>query len=109
MNEKEIQDFNNYLLLERGYSENTAINYLSDISDLVDFIKESEIVPDLLHLERKKHAEFFISHLMEKDLTSKSVSRKISSIRTFYKTVLYINIINIQRYKLSYTNTSSIN
>ena len=93
MNEKEINDFKDYLLLERGYSENTAINYLSDISDLVDFIIEKKIVMDILHLEKKKHAEHFVSYLMNKGLTSKSVTRKISSIRTFYSFLLENNLV----------------
>ena len=93
MNEKELNDFKDYLLLERGYSENTAINYLSDISDLVDFINENEIVMDLLHFEKKKHAEYFVSYLMNKDLSSKSVTRKISSIRTFYTFLLENNLV----------------
>ena len=93
MNEKEIKDFNNYLLLERGYSENTVINYLSDLSDLVDYINQEQFVPDLLHLTKKKHAEFFVSYLMEKGLTSKTVSRKISSIRTFYSFLLDNNLV----------------
>ena len=63
MNEKEIEDFKNYLLLERGYSENTAINYISDITDLIDFITEHRFVRDLLHLEKKKHAEAFVGYL----------------------------------------------
>lgn len=88
MNEKEIEDFKNYLLLERGYSENTAINYISDITDLIDFITEHRFVRDLLHLEKKKHAEAFVGYLMNKGLTSKSVTRKISSIRTFYSYLL---------------------
>ena len=88
MNEKEIDDFKNYLLLERGYSNNTAINYVSDIMDLIDFITEHQFVKDLLYLEKKKHAEYFVSYLMNKNLTSKSVTRKISSIRTFYSYLL---------------------
>ena len=93
MNEKEINDFNNYLLLERGYSENTALNYLSDISDLVDYINEHKFVPDLLHFEKKKYAEYFVGYLIQKGLTSKSVSRKISSIRTFYSYLLENNLV----------------
>ena len=64
MNEKEINDFKDYLLLERGYSENTAINYLSDISDLVDFINEKKIAIDLLHFEKEKSAVLFVGYLM---------------------------------------------
>ena len=93
MNEKEINDFKDYLLLERGYSDNTVINYLSDVNDLVNFIKEEEIVPDLLSFEKKKHAEYFVGYLMGKDLSSKSVTRKISSIRTFYSFLLENNIV----------------
>ena len=84
MNEKEIKDFENYLLFERNYSNDTAINYLSDITDLIDFIEENKSVPDLLHFEKTKHAEYFVSYLKKKNLSSKSIARKISSIRTFY-------------------------
>ncbi|MBP5445128.1 MAG: tyrosine-type recombinase/integrase [Acholeplasmatales bacterium] len=93
MNEKEINDFKDYLLLERGYSENTAINYISDITDLIDFINEFEFVSDLLQLDNKMYAEYFLSYLMNKGLTSKSVARKISSIRTFYSFLLENNLV----------------
>ena len=93
MNEDVIKDFKNYLELERGYSENTSINYISDISDLVDFINEHKFVPDLLHFEKKKHAENFVGYLKGKDLTSKSIARKISSLRAFYKYLLENNLV----------------
>ena len=93
MNEKEINDFKDYLLLERGYSENTVVNYLSDVSDLVDFINEKKIVMDLLHFEKKKHAEYFVGYLVGKRLSSKSITRKISSIRTFYTFLLENNLV----------------
>ena len=95
MNEKEINDFRDYLILERGYSENTAINYLSDISDLVDFILEQKFVRDLLSLRNKMHATYFVSYLMNKGLSSKSVSRKISSIRTFYAYLLENGLVSV--------------
>ena len=95
MNEKEINDFKDYLILERGYSMNTAINYISDISDLVDFILEHKFVENLLKLEKKKHAEIFVSYLKKKGLTSKSVSRKISSIRTFYSYLLDNHLVKV--------------
>ena len=93
MNEKEINDFKDYLTLERGYSNNTAINYISDINDLVDFILEHKFVKDLLSLEKKKHAEYFVSYLKKKGLSSKSISRKISSIRTFYSYLLENHLV----------------
>ena len=93
MNEKEINDFKDYLLLERGYSENTVINYISDITDLIDCLNEYKFAMDLLHLNKKRHAENFVSYLMNKNLTSKSVTRKISSIRTFYSYLLENNLV----------------
>ena len=93
MNEDVIKEFNDYLELERGYSENTSINYISDISDLVDFINEHKIVPDLLHLERKKQADYFVSYLVNKKLEPKSIARKISSLRTFYTYLLENHLV----------------
>ncbi len=93
MNEDVIKEFKDYLELERGYSENTSINYISDISDLVDFINEHKIVPDLLHLERKKQADYFVSYLVNKRLEPKSIARKISSLRTFYTYLLENHLV----------------
>jgi len=93
MNEDVIKEFKDYLELERGYSENTSINYISDISDLVDFINEHKIVPDLLHLERKKQADYFVSYLVNKKLEPKSIARKISSLRTFYTYLLENHLV----------------
>lgn len=95
MNEKEIEDFKNYLLLERNYSNDTAINYLSDISDLVSCINERKFVPDLLHLEKQKHAEYFVSYLKNKGLSSKSIARKISSVRTFYNYLVDNHLVRL--------------
>ena len=38
-----IKDFEFYLRIERGLSENTVVNYSNDINALVDFIEESKI------------------------------------------------------------------
>ena len=95
MNEKEINDFKDYLILERGYSQNTAINYISDITDLIDFILEHKIVKDLLSFKNKVHATYFVSYLMNKGLTSKSVARKISSLRTFYSYLLDNELVTV--------------
>lgn len=95
MNEKEIEDFKNYLLLERNYSDDTAINYLSDISDLVSCLNERKFVPDLLHLEKQKHAEYFVSYLKNKGLSSKSIARKISSVRTFYNYLVDNHLVRL--------------
>ncbi len=95
MNEDVIKEFKNYLELERGYSENTSINYISDISDLVDFITEHKFTPDLLHFEKKKYAEYFVSYLKNKNLESKSIARKISSLRTFYSYLLENNLVKV--------------
>ena len=93
MNEDVIKNFKDYLELERGYSSNTSINYISDISDLVDFINEHKFTSDLLHFERKKHAEYFVSYLVNKNLEPKSIARKISSLRTFYTYLLENNMV----------------
>lgn len=79
-----IQSFYDYLLNERNYSSNTAINYLEDIKDLQDFINTEQMVPNLLYFKKEKHAEYFVGYLHNKGLSSKSIARKISSLRGFY-------------------------
>lgn len=95
MNEDVISEFKNYLILERNYSNNTAINYLVDVSDLVSFIDETKIVRDLLSLKNPKHAEYFLRSLIDKGLTNKSIARKISSLRTFYDFLIDHNLVRV--------------
>ena len=70
-------------LQTKGRSESTIIAYGKDIEQLLTFLKQEGITsPNDVTLE---NLESFKASLEKKDYTPKSISRKINSIRTFFK------------------------
>jgi len=66
-------------------SSTTIKSYSTDISQFVLFI--SDLERDLKKIT-SIHLRYFIAYLSEKNLSKKSISRKISSLRSFFKFLL---------------------
>lgn len=78
-----LKKFITYLKVERNASEYTNINYEIDIKEFFEYCNEKNI--NYLKITYKE-ARSYIGYLYdEKKNKSASISRKISSIRTFYK------------------------
>ena len=74
MNDRLINDFKNYLELERNYSNNTSLSYVKDVTLFSDFIKKNLLLVD------KKDIEKYIRSLNK---SSKTISHVISSLKSF--------------------------
>ena len=75
--------FFEYLQIEKNYSEHTIYNYLSDLYFFFVFcLKESIDIFDIDHLVLRS---YFAELNLEKKIEKKTQSRKLSSLRTFYK------------------------
>lgn len=85
MNDRLINDFKNYLELERNYSNNTSLSYVKDVTLFSDFIKK-----DLLLID-KKDIEKYIRSLNK---SSKTISHVISSLKSFYNYYMRMGNIN---------------
>ncbi len=70
-----------------GRPKNTTLAYSIDIEQLVDYL-ESNDVYSILHVQEKM-LEDFIKSLEKNSYTIKTISRKINSIKTFFK---FLNI-----------------
>lgn len=78
MNEKLINEFINYLLFEKKYSKNTVDSYNRDLKKANQYLKKD--FPKLT----KKDFQNYIQNL-SKEESSSSVSRNISTLKSFYK------------------------
>ena len=78
MNEKFIEEFIDYLRFERKYSENTISSYKRDLNKMNIYIKK-----EFTKLN-KKDIQNYIQKLSKEENTS-SVSRCISTLKSFYK------------------------
>ncbi|MGM9924142.1 MAG: tyrosine recombinase XerC [Bacillus sp. (in: firmicutes)] len=78
-----LQSFLQYLQLEKNYSDYTVEFYHNDIKEFYMFMIEQSI--EDLHTVTFFDARLFLTKLYDKDLAKKSIARKISSLRSFYK------------------------
>lgn len=83
MANKEIQSFFNYLEYEKRYSKNTIIAYGKDIDQFWNFlIKEFDL--DTWSLINHNHVRTWMVNLVESGIGQRSITRKISSLRTLF-------------------------
>lgn len=86
--------FINYLTLEKKYSPHTVSAYQNDINSFLVFIKED------LHCNDSKEVNYpmirsWIVALVDKGLNNKSINRKISSLKSYYKFLLKTKQIKV--------------
>ncbi|MEK4485167.1 tyrosine recombinase XerC [Psychrobacillus sp. FSL H8-0484] len=79
----ELHSFIAYIQLEKNYSNLTVHEYENDIKQFLIYL-EAEGVQHLNDVEYV-HARLYVTNLYDKKLARTSISRKISSIRSFYK------------------------
>ena len=75
-----IKEFTSYLLLERGLSENTIINYQLDCEKMVDFFRDTEIKP--FSITTSDLQTFIYSY--SKTHKARSQARLISGLTAFF-------------------------
>jgi tyrosine recombinase XerC len=75
-----IERFVRYLEIEKNYSSHTVLNYRLDLDDFIKFLGESPIETVDYLLLRK-----YLAILKEKKLGSRSMSRHLSALRSFFK------------------------
>ena len=86
--DKYVEDFINYLEYERNYSNNTVIAYKNNIAKFIDYINM-----DIKNVDYDAVRKY-ISYLYEQKYQAKSISRMISSLRSFFKYLKINHIIN---------------
>lgn len=86
--EKEIDRFIEYLKYQRNYSNFTCNNYKKDLNEYNSFILSNKI--NYKNMDYNKTKEYVI-YLNKKNDAKSTISRKLSSLRTFYKYLVLNN------------------
>jgi len=91
MIKSEIDNFLNYIYFEKKYSSNTLRAYKKDLNDFYQFINKNSFSSwcDI----KKKHIHEYLYFLSVKKLTSKTVSRKLASIKSLFNFLVKNNIL----------------
>jgi integrase/recombinase XerC len=82
-----IESFLKYLQFEKRASGHTVLAYQSDLTQFDTFLKTIFHETDVIHADHGMIRAWIIS-LVEQNLDSTSVNRKIACLRTFYKFLL---------------------
>ncbi len=90
-----LNDYKNYLKLEKGLSENTLESYGRDLEKLAIFYEDIEP-----HKINSEHIKQYVYCLAKFGLGARSQARMISSLKSFYKYLLLENEIEVDPTRL---------
>ncbi|MCK5824272.1 MAG: tyrosine-type recombinase/integrase [Ichthyobacteriaceae bacterium] len=89
-----VDKFFDYLQFEKRYSVHTLKAYKNDLTELEDYLivyQSDTVIVDAVFNQLRS----FIVFLSERNYTNRSINRKISSVKRFYKYLRYIEEIDV--------------
>jgi integrase/recombinase XerC len=97
--EKHLQDFLDHLKYQKRYSQHTIISYERDLKDFAAYLLKDFEESDIT-ISRPTYIRSWLASLKEgtsetPKITSKSINRKISSLRSFFKHLLRNEVIKV--------------
>ncbi|MBN2523854.1 MAG: site-specific tyrosine recombinase XerD [Bacteroidales bacterium] len=87
-----IVDFRNHLKLEKNLSQNSIEAYTHDISRMLEFIR-LKLQYNTIDSIKFEDLQAYILWLSELDVSPRTQARNVSSIKTFFKFLMYSNTI----------------
>ncbi|WP_026689396.1 site-specific tyrosine recombinase XerD [Alteribacter aurantiacus] len=85
--DKALKEYLHYLLVEKGLSSNTLEAYKRDITNYIQYLKNVEQIQDVEKVHRTNIVSFLF-YLKEKGKAATTVSRQLSSLRSFHQFML---------------------
>ena len=89
-----IQEFLNYLTFQKRYSRHTIISYENDLTGFFDFVVLQYNFLGLPEISASV-VRSWLASLKERKITSKTINRKISTLKSFFKYQLKMNKIDV--------------
>ncbi len=92
-----LSDFKNFIESEKKYSKHTVSAYVNDLEEFNKFLKINSV-----KLNEKLNYSFvrqWIVELSENGLSSRSINRKISSLKSYFNFLIAINKLNVSPLK----------
>ena len=93
-----LSDFKNFIESEKKYSKHTVSAYVNDLEEFNKFLNINRV-----KLNEKLNYSFvrqWIVELSENGLSSRSINRKISSLKSYFNFLIAINKLNVSPLKL---------
>ncbi len=81
---QQTKPFLNYLQFQKRYSQHTIISYQNDLTDFLNFIEIQYGLSSLTEI-KTIFVRSWLAGLKEKKMESRSINRKISTLKSFFK------------------------
>jgi integrase/recombinase XerC len=88
----QVQSFLDYLRFEKRYSQHTLISYQNDLEQFFGFLADQVDTP-LAEAITPSMVRSWLAELKTNNISSKSINRKISSLKSFFKFLLKEGVI----------------
>lgn len=89
-----LSQFISYLSLEKNYSKHTVKAYEYDI---IEFSHFCEVHYDIANIDKVDYSliRFWIVNLSEREINNRSINRKISSLKSYFKFLQKIGVLDL--------------
>ncbi|MBT8302383.1 MAG: site-specific tyrosine recombinase XerD [Maribacter sp.] len=82
-----LQDYNHYLKIERGLSENSIKNYLRDVEKLITYLSENDMAISPIFIDKETIQRFVYE--ISKSVSPRSQARIISGLKSFFNYMIF--------------------
>ncbi|WP_019038895.1 tyrosine-type recombinase/integrase [Psychroflexus tropicus] len=89
-----IDAFLDYLELEKKYAKHTVSSYASDLQQFQSFLLEEYGTSDFSEVNYPMIRQWIVS-FVDKGMTNKTINRKLSTLKTFFKFLLKVKAIEL--------------
>ena len=89
-----LEKFIEYLDIEKNYSKHTIIAYKTDLINFQDFLIESNYKVEIESADYK-FIRLWIVKMVNEKISNRTINRKISSLKSFYKFLVKTGTIKI--------------
>jgi integrase/recombinase XerC len=90
----QIRSFLQYLQYEKRYSQHTIISYQTDLEQFFTYLMSQYDSPPITEVTAR-YIRSWLAEMRNEKMTPKSLNRKISSLRSFFKYQLKLGLIKV--------------
>lgn len=94
MFDQQLYSFIDYLTFEKRYSVHTVTSYKNDITQFTVFLGQDQSDVNI-HEVSYQHIRTWVSHLIKNKIAARSVNRKLSSLKSFFKFLQRQKIVQV--------------
>jgi len=84
--------FIQYIQFEKRYSSHTVISYRNDLNQFFSYLEQEYQISDIKKVDHFQIRSWLVS-LMEHDISARTVNRKITTLKSFFKYLIRESII----------------